>query len=205
MKFNWKIAVGVALLASSLPALGGVVRVKGAVKCPGEFNHNAGMRLKDAISLAGGLLKDSDANHVEIVVDGKTECADLTKLGPSPLLEANAEVIVEKFDPAKYVSVKGAVSKMGNVRFHEGMTLSDVMGEASPFKGACLDAVVIRRDAPEGQQNIKVDLSKVDAATIALNAKDTVEVPYSRPWAASDRELITIVVIGLLVLVIVSH
>ncbi|MFN8138501.1 MAG: SLBB domain-containing protein [Fimbriimonadales bacterium] len=206
MNLRTKQTIGVLLLACQVFATNRGVNVTGEVRNPGVVSFREGLRLKEVISLAGGLKDGSDPYSVTIRSENETRTIDLTQLGPSPLVQPGATVTINRFDPRNYITVKGAMSKVGNVRYRDGMTLKDALTVGSPYTDACLDSVFITSSYENGNvTKKKVDLTKVEASAVALNASDVVEVPFARGWAASDRELLTVIVIGLLVLVIVSR
>jgi protein involved in polysaccharide export with SLBB domain len=195
----------IALLgATSAPS----ISVSGAVKQPGELAITRTQTLNEAIRQMGGFRQDADKRKVKIVsLEGEERLVDLTRLGTIPTVHPGERVIVPAIDPATSVVVQGSVSRPGAVEFRPGMTVTDALAEAEPNKRAPLDAVRVLRRADDGTvQVLQADLLAMHAgktAPLTLRAGDTVAVPYSNTQM-SDRDLLTIVVIGLLILVILN-
>ncbi|GEM_PF-4912960 len=200
-----KFALFALLTLSQTVFAVGTVRVAGEVKNPGDVAIADGMRVRDVIEKAGGLTSNSDPKLVTVSTNDRLVSVDLTKLGPTPLANPGSTIYVAAFDANRYVSVRGAVSSPGFIPYSKGLTLKDAIEQARPIDTACIDCVkVSSTDANGAVVTTTYDLSKVSAESVALNARDKVVVPYNRDISASDRELITIVVIGLLILVLLK-
>lgn len=176
----------------------GTVAFDGQVAKEGPVAIAAPTDLRAALQMTGGIGAEGDAKRIELRrADGRTEVVDITTLGPAPLVYPGDQVFVPVLDPSRYVSVSGAVGLPGSVDYRPGLTLSDVLSRAHASQDAGFDHIRITRDGGEVQT---VDLTK-DAETVVLSAGDAVEVPYA-PQTASDRQLITIVVVGLLIILL---
>ncbi len=119
----------------------GIVRVKGNVWTPGAIGLSRGMRLSEAIRLAGGPKPDvyleqiavtrlqSDSTRRQL----RSRFRDSTGAVLDDLaLEEDDEITVysrSDFRPLRYVGITGAVRKPGRVPFREGLTLRDALLE----------------------------------------------------------------------------
>ncbi|MDQ3136734.1 MAG: SLBB domain-containing protein [Gemmatimonadota bacterium] len=117
----------------------GYVTVRGNVWVEGEVGHTAGMKLSDALRLAGGPKPDvylgrilvtrmrEDSSYVQL----RSAFADSTgRLRNDLALEDEDEIRVFSrtgFLPERYVAVVGAVRRPGRVPYREGMTVRDVV------------------------------------------------------------------------------
>jgi protein involved in polysaccharide export with SLBB domain len=118
------------------------VMVHGNVWTPGDIGLSPGMRLSDAIRLAGGPKPDvylgqvlvtrlqSDSTRVQL----RSSFRDSTGLvSPDLPLQEDDDINVfsrSTFRPLRYVAITGAVRKPGRVPFREGLTLRDALLEA---------------------------------------------------------------------------
>ena len=190
------ILLSLLLAAAAFPA--GSLSVKGAVKTPGAISATDGLRLRDAIKQAGGLLPDADAKRVMLTrADGTTTIVDLNKLGPTPLVTAGSKISVEKFDAARYVTVKGAVQAPGAMAYRPGMSAKDAIAAATMFGEAKADSVKISRSTGKVQE-----VKMADLQAVALQPGDTVEVSYNNRAVFTDNELLTILLIVVIIVLI---
>jgi polysaccharide biosynthesis/export protein len=119
--------------------LRGYVTVKGNVWVEGDVGFTPGMKLSDAIRLAGGPKPDVYLGRVLVtrvredssMVQLRSAFADSTGTVVQDLaLEDQDEVRVfsrSTFRPARYVAVVGAVRRPGRVPYREGMTIRDAV------------------------------------------------------------------------------
>jgi polysaccharide biosynthesis/export protein len=117
----------------------GYVTVRGNVWVEGEVGFTPGMKLSDAIRLAGGPRPDvyldrillSRTNEDSTRVQLRSAFADSTgKLVQDLTLQDQDEIRVfarSAFLPTRYVTVVGAVQRPGRVPYREGMTMRDVV------------------------------------------------------------------------------
>jgi polysaccharide export outer membrane protein len=115
------------------------IRVSGDVWSPGTIGITPGMRLSDALRLAGGLRPDvylgevlisrtqPDSSHVQLR-------AALRDIGGGVIndvvLQEDDDVrvfSVSEFRPKRYVAINGAVRKSGQFPYREGMTIRDLV------------------------------------------------------------------------------
>jgi polysaccharide export outer membrane protein len=118
-----------------------VVAVHGNVWTPGAIGLNPGMRLSDAVRLAGGPKSDvylgqvlitrlqSDSTRLQL----RSSFQDSTgAVSPDLPLQEDDQITVfsrSTFRPLRYVALSGAVRKPGRVLFREGLTLRDALLE----------------------------------------------------------------------------
>ena len=119
--------------------LRGYVTVKGNVWVEGQVGFVSGMKLSDAIKLAGGPKPDvylgrilvSRTNEDSSKVQLRSGFSDSTgKVVNDLALQDEDEIRVfsrAAFLPARYVTVVGAVRHPGRVPFREGMTMRDLV------------------------------------------------------------------------------
>lgn len=116
-----------------------VITVLGNVWTPGAIGHSPGMRLSEAIRLAGGPKPDvylgqllvsrlqNDSTRLQL----RSGFADSTgRVTNDLVLQEDDEVTVfsrSAFRPLRYVVVTGAVRKPGRLPYREGMTLRDAI------------------------------------------------------------------------------
>jgi polysaccharide export outer membrane protein len=119
--------------------LRGYVTVKGNVWVEGQVGFTPGMKLSDAIRLAGGPRPDvyldriliSRTNEDSTRVQLRSTFADSTgKVAQDIVLQDEDEISIfsrAAFYPSKYVTVVGAVRDPGRVLYRDGMTMRDVV------------------------------------------------------------------------------
>jgi polysaccharide biosynthesis/export protein len=119
--------------------LRGYVTIKGNVWVEGEVGFTPGMKLSDAIRLAGGPKPDvyldrilvSRTNEDSTRVQLRSAFSDSTgRVAQDLALQEEDEIRVfsrSAFLPSRYVTVVGAVRNPGRVPYREGMTMRDVV------------------------------------------------------------------------------
>ena len=139
------------------------VTVSGDVWTPGDQGFSPGMRLSDAIKLAGGVKPDAYLGDVLIarLRSDSTRVQLRASLRDSTGTPVN-DVILEDHDdvrifalremrPHQFVAVAGAVKRGGRFAYHEGMTVRDlVLVAGGTNEGADLHEVEIAR-VPENR------------------------------------------------------
>jgi polysaccharide biosynthesis/export protein len=119
-----------------------VVTVQGDVWTAGPVGYTAGMRLSDAIRLAGG--PQADVYLGQILITRLNPDSTRAQLRSAfrdstgavtvdlPLREDDQITVFSRttFRPERYVVVTGAVKRPGRIRYREGMTLKDAVLEA---------------------------------------------------------------------------
>jgi polysaccharide export outer membrane protein len=144
--------------------LRGYVTVKGNVWVEGQVGFTPGMKLSEAIRLAGGAKPDVYLDQILVtrvredssMAQLRAAFADSTGTLRSDLvLEDQDEIRIfsrATFRPVRYVSVVGAVRRSGRVPFREGMTirdailLADGLTEDAYLKEAEIARISDRRD-----------------------------------------------------------
>jgi polysaccharide export outer membrane protein len=115
------------------------IRVSGDVWSPGTIGITPGMRLSDALRLAGGLRPDvylgevlisrtqPDSSHLQL----RAALRDVTGGVVNDIqLQEDDDVrvfSVSEFRPTRYVAINGAVRKSGQFPYREGMTIRDLV------------------------------------------------------------------------------
>jgi polysaccharide biosynthesis/export protein len=119
--------------------LRGYVTVRGNVWVEGEVGFTPGMKLSDAIRLAGGPKPDvyldrillSRTNEDSTRVQLRSAFADSTgRVAEDLVLQEEDEIRVFSrgaFFPSRYVTIVGAVRNPGRVPYRDGMTMRDVV------------------------------------------------------------------------------
>lgn len=202
-------ASGAAFAMAVSATSGGALSVTGAVNKPGTFVISSPQSLSSAIQEFGGFSRNADTRRIRVTsTDGTVRTVDLTQLGAIPAVRPGETVDVPAIDRTKSVVVQGGVSRAGAYDFRPGLTVAEVLQEAGASNKAAIDSVrVVRPEADGTYQILKADylaMSTGASTPMALRAGDTVVVPYAKGYTASDRELLTIVVIGLLIILLVS-
>ena len=115
------------------------VTVKGNVWVEGEVGHNPGMKLSDAIRLAGGPKPDVYLDRILVtrvrddssMIQLRSSFRDSTgTVTDDIVLDEEDEIRVfsrSTFRAERYVAIVGAVRKPGRVPYREGMTVRDAV------------------------------------------------------------------------------
>ena len=195
-----KLMLITAAAICSAAAMAVTVDVKGEVVKPGEVQLKAGMRLRQAIEAAGGFSANADPMAIQVVgTDGDMTKVDLTKLGPTPLLQEGDRVEVPEFNPDHYVMVAGAVAKPGALPYREGITVGEVLRSAQPFDEVSVSRVrVVGKD---GLRDMPKGVTEAQLYAMVLGPGEAVKVNYPGQ-AFSNRELLIIIAIIVLILVL---
>ncbi|PYO07362.1 MAG: hypothetical protein DMD30_11190 [Gemmatimonadetes bacterium] len=115
------------------------VSVSGDVWSPGSVGMTPGMRLSDALRLAGGVKPDvylgqvlitrtnPDETHAQLRASLRDTTGSV--INDIPLREDDEIRVfaVSEFRPTRYVAINGAVRKGGQFPFREGMTMRDLV------------------------------------------------------------------------------
>ena len=115
------------------------IRVSGDVWSPGTIGITPGMRLSDALHLAGGLRPDvylgevlvsrtqPDSTHIQL----RAMLRDISGAVINDIALQEDDDIrvfsVSEFRPTRYVAINGAVRKSGQFPYREGMTIRDLV------------------------------------------------------------------------------
>jgi protein involved in polysaccharide export with SLBB domain len=130
------------------------VAISGAVRIPGEYMFEPGMRVSDLVYLAGGLKQDSYQGLAELshtdVVDGKEILHTHTDLDLNAALRGSRSSdlalepgdtlfirgIIDRNPLGDVVTVRGEVGKPGSFPWSPGMKLTDLIYLAGGLKNA---------------------------------------------------------------------
>ncbi|MGN6393590.1 MAG: SLBB domain-containing protein [Gemmatimonadales bacterium] len=182
----------------------GFVTVRGNVYVEGEVGFTGGMKLSDAIRLAGGVKPDVYLPRILVtrmredssLVQLRSAFADSTgRLTQDLALEDQDEIRVfsrTTFRTERYVAVVGAVRRPGRVPFREGMTMRDVILLADGLtQDAQLEAEVARlpENRPAGALagTVRVPL---DSTYLPGHAAPASGGPDDAPLQAYDNILV---------------
>ncbi len=167
----------------------GFVTVKGNVWIDGQVGHRRGLRLSEAIRLAGGPKPDvylgqilisrllSDSTRIQLRSSFVDSSGAVT---PDLVLEDEDEIQVfsrTDFRPVRFIAITGAVRKPGRLPYRDGMTLRDaVLLARGVTEDALLQEAEIARlpdDRTNGQvaQTIRV---KLDSTYLFERDRDSV-------------------------------
>lgn len=183
------------------------VAVKGDVWTPGVVGYRPGMRLSDALRLAGGPRPDvyldqilisrvrADSSRVQLRSSFRDSTGAVTRDLP---LEQEDEITVfgrGSFRPERYVSVVGAVRQPGRVAYREGMTLRDaVLLAGGVTQDADLRVAQIARlpqDRTPGTLARTID-TPLDSTYLVDRTADGYEGPPGIPTRASGAPEFTL-------------
>src|SRR5215213_6803434 len=180
--------------------LRGYVTVRGNVWVEGQVGYRPGMKLSDAIRLAGGPKPDvyldrilvSRTNEDSSRVQLRSAFSDTAGAVVNDLtLQEEDEIRIfsrSAFLPTRYVTVTGAVRRPGRVPFREGMTMRDLvlLAEGVTEDADLREAEIARRtrDADPGSlaQTIRV---RLDSTALASGGTDGVPLAPPHPGGAA--------------------
>jgi polysaccharide biosynthesis/export protein len=138
------------------------VTVLGAVWVPGPVGFTSGMKLSDALHLAGGPKPDfytgqvlvsrllTDSTRVQLRSSFRDTTGTLTD--DLPLMEDDEIQVFGRteFRPDRFIAITGAVRRPGQLPYREGMTLRDAVLQASGLReDALLTEAEVARLPPE--------------------------------------------------------
>ena len=180
--------------------LRGYVTVSGNVWVEGQVGFRPGMKLSDAIQLAGGPKPDvyldrilvSRTNEDSTRLQLRSAFSDTSGAVVNDLvLQEEDEVRVfsrAAFLPARYVTVVGAVRNPGRVQFREGMTMRDLvlLAEGVTEDADLKEAEIARRtgssDPGALAQTIRV---RLDSTALASGGTDGIPLAPPHPGGAA--------------------
>lgn len=196
-----KFVMGIALTASmaGLASAGGSVMVSGAVKKPGAFVATKAQTLQETIREMGGFAIDADRRLVRITSEqGEVRTADLTQIGRIHMVQPGDVIHVPAIDRTKNVIVRGGVAREGGYEVRPGMTVKDVLASAGANKNSNWDAVRVVRTDSDGT----VKVLKENLLAMHVKPGDSIVAPYMGTVASNDRDLLTIAIVGLILIVL---
>ncbi|MES2178525.1 MAG: SLBB domain-containing protein [Gemmatimonadota bacterium] len=181
------------------------VAVNGNVWSPGSVGLTPGMRLSDAVRLAGGIkpdaflgqvlvsrLRASDSTRVQL----RTSFADSSgRITDDFLLREDDEIrvfSVTELRPVSYLAITGAVRKPGRFTFREGMTIRDAillaggLTESADVGEAEIARLPVSRDGGRLAETVRV---RLDSSYLMPLSGDNVSTP-SRALAARPEVML---------------
>ncbi|HEY9014772.1 MAG TPA: SLBB domain-containing protein, partial [Gemmatimonadales bacterium] len=180
--------------------LRGYVTVNGNVWVQGQVGFQPGMKLSDAIRLAGGPKPDvyldriliSRTNEDSTRVQLRSAFVDSTgKVRNDVVLQEEDEIRVfsrSAFLPTRYVTVVGAVRKPGRVPYREGMTMRDLvlLAEGVTEDADLREAEIARRDqGTDPGQLAKTIRVRLDSTALASGGTDGIPLAPPHPGGAA--------------------
>jgi polysaccharide export outer membrane protein len=185
--------------------LRGYVTVKGNVWVEGQVGFTPGMKLSQAIRLAGGPKPDVYLDRILVArtnedstrVQLRSAFADSTGAVVSDLaLQEEDEIRVfsrAAFLPTRYVTVVGAVHNPGRVPYREGMTMRDLvlLADGVTEDADLREAEIARRDVSKNSgalaETIRV---RLDSAALSTGGTDGAPVTPVAGGAAGVPDVI---------------
>ena len=176
--------------------LRGYVTVSGNVWVEGQVGFQPGMKLSEAIKLAGGPKPDvyldrilvSRTNDDSSRIQLRASFADTTGVVRNDLtLQELDEIRIfsrSAFLPTRYVTVTGAVRRPGRVPFREGMTMRDLVLLAEGVtEDADLREAEIARRTQNADPGSLAETIRVRLDSTALASGGTDGIPLAPPHA----------------------
>ena len=192
---------GLALSVTLATSGGSSVAVGGAVKKPGVYTVAKTMSVSQALRENGGLLANADDRQIRITsADGETRIVNLrAQKGIEAVLPGDT-IEVPFADAGKSVFVRGALRHQGAFDLKPGMTVGDVIKEAELAKINAVEKVQVQRAGADGTINV----TDKNLLAMKLMPGDTVVVPYGHSMQTTDRDLLTIAVVALVLIVLLD-
>ncbi len=194
------------------------IAIDGAVRFPGKFPYDTGktMKVRDAITLAGGLRRD--ASNFAIIhrndplnpkvksyktINNLEELLDGTDMEGNFILDPYDSLVVKSkntFLEESYVRIEGAVNAPGEYQYGQNMSIKDLMTLAGGFKMAAstnnieISRVIIHNNEPtttvvanlEMDRNFDVISSGADG-DYRLEPYDNIAVRYIKEFELQRR------------------
>jgi protein involved in polysaccharide export with SLBB domain len=148
-----------------IPPVSATVAVDGEVQRPAIYEIKGPTTVADIVQLAGGLSRDADASraalvrvndrHQRVVVNVPLDGVP----GRGELLRRGDSLRVLRLRPTldEGVTVEGHVFRRGELAWHEGMRLTDVIGSVDELRpDADLNYLLIRRELPPDRRVVMV-------------------------------------------------
>ncbi len=190
----------------SVPTLGKVIVVEGAVRRPHKYELTDSENLKKLVYWAGGFKGNAYKKNIKIVrfEDDEEKIINvdfraLEKQGKDFKLLHGDQVSIP-FIPVNYdnfVSIEGAVNLEGQFEYTNGMRLSDLVYKGVLSDSARIDIAYLFRKRPDSRNDyIQVDLLKAlenpgSTYDIKLQPKDRLNVFFSEEFLEKSKVLIT--------------
>jgi polysaccharide biosynthesis/export protein len=148
-----------------IPPISATVAVDGEVQRPAIYEIKGTTSVADIVELAGGLTREADPSRAalvrvndqrrRVVVDVPLDSAT----GRTELLRRGDSLRILRLRPTldQGVTVEGHVFRPGEVAWHEGMRLTDVIGSVDELRpNADLNYILVRRELPPDRRVVMV-------------------------------------------------
>jgi len=151
------------------------VSITGNILRPGDYELKAGMRLKDMIDKAGGMLPGTYLKRAEISRFRGDKTREIIPVDLTDLMDGkeDANITLKEWDlvtvysrkevmPEMFVEIDGAVGKPGRYELSEKMKVSDLIFRAGGLKpdASLKNAELYRKFAGADSRIISIDLEK---------------------------------------------
>lgn len=187
-----------------------MVNIEGKVQKPGKYEYKRNMRLADAVFAAGGVLRDTDLDFVELYrTDPVTHDVKLIKLNLAlamaadqvndiPLQDLDRVVVHSIYESRKIekVNLLGEINRPGEYALGQGMRISDLILAGGNFTEMAYlgQAELTRYRVENGQKRVSehfpVDLTAAmngdAAANIVLQPYDVLNVRRVSNWRQAE-------------------
>lgn len=151
------------------------ISINGNVLRPGDYELKPGLRLKDLIDKAGGILPSTYLQRAEIARFRGDQTRELIPVNLADLIDGKEEANIQlkewdlitvyskvEIMPSQFVEIDGSVNKPGKYELAENMKVSDLI-----FRGGGLktnvsmgNAELFRSGTESGSKIFKIDLGK---------------------------------------------
>ncbi len=167
-----------------IPPVSATVAVDGEVHRPAIYEIKGTTSVSDIIQLAGGLTSEADSSRAALVRvnDARQRVVVNVSLdgdrGRGVLLRNGDSLRVLRLRPTldEGVTVEGFVFRPGQVAWHEGLRITDVIGSVDELKPkADLNYVVVRRELPPDRR-LTVLSADLSAALRAPSSAENIEL-----------------------------
>ena len=193
------------LFAAINTAVGPSITIQGAVNQPGQHPLGEMRSLSSVLQTGGGVAKDANLRTVTIERSGDTRTVDIAS-GEFALLSPGDIVTVQPIDPSKVIFVSGAVRSSAPLTYRPGMDLSAALSEAGVVPNAGVNHVRVIRNSPTGivKTTVNMDSKSTPPSFFEMMPGDKVEVPFASAQT-SDRQLVVILLVALVIIVIAGR
>jgi polysaccharide biosynthesis/export protein len=152
------------------------ISITGNVLRPGDYELKEGMRLKDLIDKAGGILPGTYLKRGEVARFKADQTREIIPINLTELMDGSQEanLTLKEWDvitiysnkeivPDLFVDIDGAVNKPGKYPFTENMKISDLIFRGGGLKRNALmsNAELFRSSTDSGAKIFNVDLNKI--------------------------------------------
>jgi len=143
--------------------------INGRVKNPGAYEMKAGLTVKEAITMAGGLSEDGNPRNVKLLrnVNGQKQVYEIDIMAAKTadkdmFLQPSDEIMVEDLGT---ISVLGQVSRPGSYKLKQNMSIMEGIAAAGGFtKEGDARNVRLLRTLNNQKQTIAVDTTQPKSA-----------------------------------------